>query len=534
MHKTITPVVSVILLIMLTIVASVGAYFFITSEVGELQNSGAIEESPYLDNSRLNLVSITGSQALVRNDGTSPVTEIVVLINGEVLNYTLDTPIQPGEFREITYTNQIIGEDLEVKLIYNKGKIEKEVSPAIKNTEVSGFVESLCGDNLCSTSRGENVINCFSDCGIKVFMYQHEDYNSVDDAIVALYLMNNEENKGFGNRSILYVPGLELSDHTPIFLNNKYIFNGFNYNHNFSYFYYNNSEFSSVEILPNTGYVHKPKIIGHGNNVHIFFINCSSSNDNCDLLYLNWSINGFSEFESATNLKLNENNFSSTDNSPLFSVSNNEEYRLGVWISSGIVNYTLFNKTWEKNTVFEDSSVSDLFCAKVNNLGQALIIYKNGSLNEGIFYNSGSWAKINSSIFSVSTSLNCETLDESFLIFFNSGSYFNSTIFNGSEYSYTQPIFNESIVGAMLGRINFNYPYALIIKSNPLGYSFYSLYDYENNIWTNSVPVAISGVGISYCQEYERYSGECTTEIWCSDGVDNDEDGYYDLDDSDC
>jgi flagellin-like protein len=71
MNKAITPVVSVILLIMLTIVASTGAYFFITSEVNTLQNSGAIEESPYLDNSRLNLVSITGSQALVRNDGTS-------------------------------------------------------------------------------------------------------------------------------------------------------------------------------------------------------------------------------------------------------------------------------------------------------------------------------------------------------------------------------------------------------------------------------------------------------------------------------
>ena len=73
--KSITPVVSVILLIMLTIVASVGAYFFINSEVTSLESSGAIENSPYLDNSRLNLVSITGSQALLRNDGSSPVTE---------------------------------------------------------------------------------------------------------------------------------------------------------------------------------------------------------------------------------------------------------------------------------------------------------------------------------------------------------------------------------------------------------------------------------------------------------------------------
>jgi flagellin-like protein len=158
--KAITPVVSVILLIMLTIVASVGAYFFINTEVGELQDSGAIESSPYLDNSRLNLVSITGSQALVRNDGSSPVTEMVVLINGETLNYTLDTPIQPGEIREINYTSQLIGQDLEIKLIYNKGKTEKEVSPANQNTEISGFVLSLEPDDYespCLSNNSNNV-----------------------------------------------------------------------------------------------------------------------------------------------------------------------------------------------------------------------------------------------------------------------------------------------------------------------------------------------------------------------------------------
>ncbi len=140
--KSITPVVSVILLIMLTIVASTGAYFFINSEVGELQDSGAIEGSPYADNSRLNLVSITGSQALVRNDGTSPVTEMIVLINGEALNYTLDSPIQPGEIRAINYTSQLAGLDLEIKVIYNKGKIEEDTSPARANTIYSGFNSS--------------------------------------------------------------------------------------------------------------------------------------------------------------------------------------------------------------------------------------------------------------------------------------------------------------------------------------------------------------------------------------------------------
>jgi hypothetical protein len=36
------------------------------------------------------------------------------------------------------------------------------------------------------------------------------------------------------------------------------------------------------------------------------------------------------------------------------------------------------------------------------------------------------------------------------------------------------------------------------------------------------------------CEKYERCSNDCYTETWCLDGVDNDEDGYYDTDDSDC
>jgi hypothetical protein len=102
----------------------------------------------------------------VRNDGTSPVTEIVVLINGEALNYTLDTPIQPGEIREINYTTQLAGQDLEIKLIYNKGKTEKDTRPASQNTALSGFNDSsittYCGDGICQSS--ENITSCSNDC----------------------------------------------------------------------------------------------------------------------------------------------------------------------------------------------------------------------------------------------------------------------------------------------------------------------------------------------------------------------------------
>jgi len=138
--KSITPIISVILLVLLTIVASVSAFFFINSSVLDLESQGSADTFPGSDNSRLNLVSITGSKAIVRNDGTSPVTEIVMFVNGELLNYTLDSPIQPGQLKEIEFTTQQAGEDLEIKIIYNSGKIEQETSPAEKNTLNSGFM----------------------------------------------------------------------------------------------------------------------------------------------------------------------------------------------------------------------------------------------------------------------------------------------------------------------------------------------------------------------------------------------------------
>jgi flagellin-like protein len=162
--KSITPVISIILLVALTITASGAAYFFITSTTTDLQSGVDINNNPMADSSRLNLVSITGSKAIVRNDGSAPVTEVVMFVNGELLNYTLDTPIQPGEYKEINYTARETGEDLEIKVIYNTGKIVTDVSPAIVNTQDSGFTEdplplNSIPNNLPTTCQ-ETVDSC--------------------------------------------------------------------------------------------------------------------------------------------------------------------------------------------------------------------------------------------------------------------------------------------------------------------------------------------------------------------------------------
>jgi len=138
--KSITPVISTILLILITIAASASAYFFINSNVLELESQGNLESYPGMDNSRLIISSITGTRVLVINEGTSPVTEVIVFVNDELLNYDFSGTIEEDELLEIPLNPQPIGQDLRIKIIYNKGKIAEETSPARLNTNNSGFI----------------------------------------------------------------------------------------------------------------------------------------------------------------------------------------------------------------------------------------------------------------------------------------------------------------------------------------------------------------------------------------------------------
>ena len=146
--KSITPVVSVILLIMLSIGVSVAAYFFINQTTGRIQSSDQLDSFPGLDNSQLTLVSIRGSSAIVRNAGTSPVTELIMFVNGELLNYDLEEPLLPGQVKEINYNPRLIDEELEIKIIYNNGKQIIQSSPAQRNTIDSGFTDEVLPLNI--------------------------------------------------------------------------------------------------------------------------------------------------------------------------------------------------------------------------------------------------------------------------------------------------------------------------------------------------------------------------------------------------
>jgi hypothetical protein len=127
----------------------------------ELINSylnNIIDNFPGADDSKLVIESAAGNKIVVKNEGSTPVNNIFILINDEWLNYELDEPILPGELHEIHFSARQAGEDLAVMIIYNNGKTLEYVSPASANTIGSGFSEnpSLLNDIIYPNDTSEN------------------------------------------------------------------------------------------------------------------------------------------------------------------------------------------------------------------------------------------------------------------------------------------------------------------------------------------------------------------------------------------
>lgn len=119
--KSITPVISVILLVMITIVASVTAFFFVNNMGDDLlsQTSGqASQTTSYC--SRIRLLSMDADVIRVQNNGCGNIDSVVVFINGEPTTFNLAYPLGEGEVGEIPLSNLDIGY-YEVEIMLDNG-----------------------------------------------------------------------------------------------------------------------------------------------------------------------------------------------------------------------------------------------------------------------------------------------------------------------------------------------------------------------------------------------------------------------------
>jgi hypothetical protein len=104
---------------------------------------------------------------MIMNDGSGPINDILILINNEPLNFTLEKPLLPEEILEINYPIQLAGADLMIKIFYNN-KNALFVSPKEINTENSGFVNDY-NPIVVNASIGSNSTHLLGYCLASIF-----------------------------------------------------------------------------------------------------------------------------------------------------------------------------------------------------------------------------------------------------------------------------------------------------------------------------------------------------------------------------
>jgi hypothetical protein len=145
--KSITPVISVILLVLITIIASVTAFFFVNNIETVITTQATSQSSETNYCSRIRLLSMDSDVIKVQNNGCGTIDSVVVLINGEPTTFNLDHSLVEGEVGEILVTNLDIG-DYEVIVMLDNGLTQKIIYNAtvtstnfVYNYPISYFAE---------------------------------------------------------------------------------------------------------------------------------------------------------------------------------------------------------------------------------------------------------------------------------------------------------------------------------------------------------------------------------------------------------
>ncbi|VVB76310.1 BNR repeat-like domain protein [Candidatus Tiddalikarchaeum anstoanum] len=120
MRKTITPIISTTLLILMTIISGAVAFLWITSVQGRL--NGQMSTS-FSSCSRIQLISMTPDEVVVNNVGCDSVNSITLLIDGVLTSFDLNSPIAPGDTGVVSLTNIVVGRHC-IKIVLKNGQTE--------------------------------------------------------------------------------------------------------------------------------------------------------------------------------------------------------------------------------------------------------------------------------------------------------------------------------------------------------------------------------------------------------------------------
>ncbi|VVB76202.1 BNR repeat-like domain protein [Candidatus Tiddalikarchaeum anstoanum] len=165
MRKAITPIIATTLLVLITIVATSAAFFWVTAIQTSMQESaGSAILGSVSGCSRINLISMMGDKVIVQNTGCDDVTNVTLLIDGVLTSYGLSTPLSPGGSAIISFSNLLAGMDHCVKVLLSNGGESQLCSSASRNTLDAGYGYGCLNSSECGS--GESCCNhvCFNPC----------------------------------------------------------------------------------------------------------------------------------------------------------------------------------------------------------------------------------------------------------------------------------------------------------------------------------------------------------------------------------
>jgi len=136
MNKAITPIISIVLLIAMTVTSSAFAFIWFNTVQSTVQGgiTGNAENFPASKCTSMQLVSVRGDSVTVANDGCDTIGSVSLFIDGKLTNYDLTNPLAPGEAATIQFSQMEEGKLHEVIVVLGNGEA---VSEAITADECS-------------------------------------------------------------------------------------------------------------------------------------------------------------------------------------------------------------------------------------------------------------------------------------------------------------------------------------------------------------------------------------------------------------
>lgn len=129
MRKSVSPVVSTTLLVLLVIIAGAGAFLWIRNTQATLEQMAGEQAGnlPISQCSELQLISVRGDGVTVGNTGCDTISDLNLFIDDQLTEYNLQQPLGPGNADTINFGNLKAGETHSITIALGNGKIVSEI-----------------------------------------------------------------------------------------------------------------------------------------------------------------------------------------------------------------------------------------------------------------------------------------------------------------------------------------------------------------------------------------------------------------------